>query len=78
MGELLGVEIKSDLEYVYKNVRELLNLVQAKDFEDLRPEIRGLVDKIAFKLEDIEGIIQKDIFNCDYLITQKQVEKSQL
>ncbi len=78
MGELLGVEIKSDLEYVYKNIRELLNLTQARDFEDLRPELRGLMDKIAFKLEDIEGIIQKDIFNCDYLITQRQVEKSQL
>lgn len=70
MAEILTTELKSDLENIYKITGDLLNLLETKNFENENREIRELMDLIKFRLMDIDGILQKDIFNCDYLITK--------
>ncbi len=70
MAEILSTELKSDLENIYKKTGDLLNLLETKDFEKESEEIKEMVSLIKFRLEDIEGTLQKDIYNCDYLITK--------
>lgn len=70
MSEILVVELKSDLESVYKIGGDLLNLLEEKDFKSESSEINELMGLIRFRLEDICGTLQKDIFNCDYLMTK--------
>jgi hypothetical protein len=70
MSEILVVELKSDLESVYKLGGDLLNLLEEKNFEHESIETRDLIGLIKFRLEDICGTLQKDIFNCDYLFTK--------
>lgn len=70
MAEVMVVELKSDLESVYKIGGDLLNLLVTKDFRNENRETREVIDLIKFRLEDICGTLQKDIFNCDYLLTK--------
>jgi hypothetical protein len=70
MAEILTTELKSDLENIYKTTGDLLNLLQAKNFDNEKEEIKELFSLIEFRLEDIGGTLQKDIYNCDYLITK--------
>jgi hypothetical protein len=70
MSEILVVELKSDLESVYKIGGDLLNLIEEKDFDNQSSETRELIGLIKFRLEDICGTLQKDIFDCDYLMTK--------
>jgi hypothetical protein len=70
MAEILSIELKSDLENIYKKTGDLLNLLETKDFDKESEEIKEIVSLIKFRLEDIEGTLQKDIYNCDYLITK--------
>jgi len=72
MAETISIELKSDLNNMYENAGELLNVLQAIDFKGESKEIQELMDQIMFKLEDICGTLQKDIYNCDYLITKIQ------
>ncbi len=70
MSEIMSTELKDDLEYVYKVTGDLLNHIESRRLRNESEEIRELVNLIRFKLEDIGGVLQKDIFNCDYLITK--------
>jgi hypothetical protein len=70
MTEILSTEFKSDLENIYKITGDLFNLLESKDFNDESEEIQELMSLIKFRLEDISGTLQKDIFNCDYLLTK--------
>jgi hypothetical protein len=70
MSEVLVVELKSDLESVYKIGGDLLNFLEDKDFKSKNTETRELIGLIKFRLEDMCGTLQKDIFNCDYLMTK--------
>lgn len=70
MPELISTELKGDLENIYKITGDLLNLLMTKDFGQESEEIRELMDLIKFSLEDIGGTLQKDIYQCDYLITK--------
>ncbi len=70
MAEILSTELKSDLENIYKITGDLLNILEAKDFDKESEEIKEMLSLIKFRLEDIEGTLQKDIYNCDYLITK--------
>lgn len=73
MAEIISTELKSDLENIYKTVGDLLNLLQTKDFEGENAEINELFSLVKFRLEDIEGTLQKDIYNCDYLLTKIRI-----
>ncbi len=70
MAEILSTELKSDLENIYKITGDLLNILETKDFDKESEEIKEMLSLIKFRLEDIEGTLQKDIYNCDYLITK--------
>jgi hypothetical protein len=70
VAEILSTELKSDLENIYKITGDLLNILEAKDFDKESEEIKEMLSLIKFRLEDIEGTLQKDIYNCDYLITK--------
>jgi hypothetical protein len=70
MNEIISTELKSDLENIYKTVGDLLNLLQTKDFEGHMTEANELFSLVKFRLADIEGTLQKDIYNCDYLLTK--------
>jgi hypothetical protein len=70
MTEILSTEFKSDLENIEKITGDLLNLLESKDFNNESEEIQELMSLIKFRLEDISGTLQKDIFNCDYLLTK--------
>jgi hypothetical protein len=70
MTEILSTEFKSDLENIYKITGDLFNLLESKDFNNESEEIQELMSLIKFRLEDISGTLQKDIFNCDYLLTK--------
>lgn len=69
---MVYTEIKNDLESVYKNTREMLTLLQSKTFDNENKEIRDLMELLKFKLKDIEGTVQKDIFTCDFLSTREK------
>jgi len=73
MSDIVTTELKSDLENIYKTTGDLLNYLELKDFEKESGDIRELIGFIKFRLEDIEGTLQKDIFNCDYLDTKTKV-----
>lgn len=70
MSEIISTELKSDLENMYKITGDLSNLIEAKNFNQESDEVRELIDHIKYKLEDVVGTLQKDIFNCDYLISK--------
>lgn len=70
MAEMLSTELKSDLENIYKITGDLLNLLETRNFETENEDVRELFSLIKFRLEDMEGTLQKDIYNCDYLITR--------
>ena len=76
MTEILNTEIKSDLQNIYKSTRELLNMLELLNVPEVEKteahQIHELLDLIRFRLADIEGTLQKDIFNCNYLMTKKQ------
>ena len=73
MAEILSTELKSDLEDVYRKAGNLLDVLEDRSFDREREDIRELMEVIRFRLEDICGTLQKDIFNCDYLITKYKV-----
>lgn len=73
MAETIVVELKSDLESVYKIGGDLLNLIMEKDLCKESMDIKDLIDLVKFRLEDICGTLQKDIFNCNYLITKDKL-----
>jgi hypothetical protein len=70
MAEILSTELKDDLEDIYKKTGDLLSLLESKSFENESSEVHELVELVKFRLQDITGTLQKDIYNCDYLITK--------
>ncbi len=70
MAEVLSTELKNDLENVYKTVEDLLNLLDTRDFGKENGDMREFISQVRFRLEDMEGTLQKDIYECDYLITK--------
>lgn len=70
MPEVLTTEIKSDLERIYKIAGDLLNSIELRYKEKDNEVGRELLEQARFKLMDITGTLQKDIFNCDYLVTK--------
>lgn len=75
MAEILIVELKSDLEDIYKKTGDLLNLLSVKETKAAGGETDELLGLVKTRLEDIGGTLQKDIFNCDYLITKGQIQQ---
>ena len=70
MPEVITTELKSDLERIYKQVGDILNAI---DSGGVSCEVSGPGGEpgwIKSALMDVEGTLQKDIFNCDYLITK--------
>ncbi len=70
MPEILSVELKRDLEGVYKTAGDLLNLLESKKFDNEGKETKELMEHVKKGLFEISGTLQKDIYNCDYLITK--------
>ncbi len=70
MPEVLTTEFKSDLERIYKITGDLLNRIEVRSNDEEHEAGRELLELVRFKLMDIAGTLQKDIFNCDYLVTK--------
>lgn len=70
MSEIITVELKSDLEGIYKIAGVLLNDLEMRNFSKDSEETRELIEYIKFKLMEIGGTLQKDIFNCDFILTK--------
>jgi hypothetical protein len=62
MAVILEAELQSDLEALYKIAGDLLNEIELYKFENC-----PLIELVKFRLEDISGTLQKDIFNLRYL-----------
>lgn len=76
MPEILTTELKSDLEYIYKVAGDLLNELDQRDWSKDSEDTRKMMEIVKFRLADIGGTLQKDIFNCDYLITKFRILKT--
>jgi hypothetical protein len=70
MPELLTTELKSDLERIYGLTGEILNALESGDIRCEAGRSDDTLERIKFNLMDIGGTLQKDIFNCDYIITK--------
>ncbi|MDP4179952.1 MAG: hypothetical protein Q8942_02545 [Bacillota bacterium] len=70
MSLIIGTELKSDLEHLYKITGDILTLIDMEADQLDEIDIQGY---IRLRLLDINGTLQKDIFNCDYLITKEQI-----
>lgn len=73
MIEIVGTELKSDLLTIYKNAGHLLDFLEVKDLECHDKDIKELLDVIKFRLHDITGTLQKDIFNIDCIISKTKM-----
>jgi hypothetical protein len=62
MAVILEAELQSDLEALYKITGDLLNEIEQHSYENC-----PLIDIVKFRLEDIGGTLQKDIFNLRYI-----------
>lgn len=62
MAAILEAELQSDLEAIYKIAGDLLNEIERQKFENC-----PMIDIVKFRLEDISGTLQKDIFNLRFI-----------
>lgn len=62
MAAILETELLSDLETLYKIAGDLLNDIEEQKFED-----NPLMETVKFRLEDISGTLQKDIFTLRHI-----------
>jgi hypothetical protein len=74
MSDPISVELKSDLTTIYKKAGDTLDYLQEKCFECENHEMKEVMELIKFRLEDMTGTLQKDIFNCDFLITMEKIK----
>jgi hypothetical protein len=70
MAENLTYELKSDLQNMYKIAGDMLNMLEKKNLVCENRDVRESIEEVKAELMDISGTLQKDIFNCDYLITK--------
>lgn len=70
MPELLATELKSDLERMYKITGDILNALESGGVSCMDGESGAMLERIKFSLMDIGGTLQKDIFNCDYILAK--------
>lgn len=70
MSIIVGTELKSDLEAMYKMTGEILTRM---DLDDMRLVDAEVMRQIRLKVLDMEAILQKDIFTCDYLISKGKI-----
>lgn len=73
MAIILETEIKSDLETIYKIAGDLLNEIQMQEVENCPPSIQQTLDLVKFRLEDIAGTLQKDIYTIGHLAMKTEV-----
>lgn len=69
MAVILEAELQSDLEALYKITGDLLNEIELRKFENC-----PLIDIVKFRLEDISGTLQKDIFNLRYISMKAKIQ----
>ncbi|MCR4434294.1 MAG: hypothetical protein QHH06_01805 [Clostridiales bacterium] len=73
MLEIIGTEIKSDLLNMYRTAGDLLNYLEVKDSTRRNEDSGELLEMVKSKLMDITGTLQKDIYNCDYILSKAKV-----
>ena len=74
MAIIITIELKSDLERMYKISGDLLNTVETEYAKTHSEATKSILESIRFGLMDIGGTLQKDIYNCDYIITQLRTQ----
>lgn len=72
MSEIIAFELKSDLEYVYKVTGDLLNELEGIYSEGNGSINNEMLERLRFGLVNTGAVLQKDIFNCDFIITKLQ------
>ncbi len=77
MAVILEAELQSDLETLYKIAGDLLNEIELQKVENCphieKVENCPLIDLVRFRLEDISGTLQKDIFNLRYISMKTKI-----
>lgn len=72
----ITIEVKSDLEYIYKLTGDLLNDIEAAE-TDHQGMSGKLIDRVKQCLADASTVIQKDIYNCDFIISGAAIREEQ-
>ncbi|HOV25046.1 MAG TPA: hypothetical protein PK566_01615 [Pseudobacteroides sp.] len=75
MSIILSTELKSDLEAMYKITGEILTQMDLEDGKSVDAEA---LRQIRHKVSDMEAIIQKDIFTCNYLTSKEKILRSMM
>ena len=74
-SKIVTAELKSDLESIYKVTGDLLNLLETSNLDSEKNETMEIIDLVKFRLRDIGGTLQKDIFHCGNLVTKDYMEE---
>lgn len=75
MAIIMATELQSDLETLYKIAGELLNEIEMKEVENCPQSAQSaqqMLELVKFRLEDMAGTLQKDIFNLRHIIMKMQ------
>lgn len=73
----IAIEVKSDLEYIYKLTGDLLNDIEAAETDHHHGMSGKLLDRVKQCLADTSTVIQKDIYNCDFIISGAAIKEEQ-
>ncbi|MDP4092028.1 MAG: hypothetical protein Q8920_01555 [Bacillota bacterium] len=58
---------------IYKKAGDLLDYLDERCVECSNIELKDIMETIKFRLMDITGTLQKDIYNCDYMISKEKL-----
>ena len=75
MAIIIATELQSDLETLYKIAGELLNEIEMKEVENCPQSAQSaqqMLELVKFRLEDMAGTLQKDIFTLSHIIMKMQ------
>ncbi len=77
MSEIIAIELKSDLEHVYKLTGDLLNEIETAGMDKNGNISCDMLERMRAVLMDTGAVLQKDIFNCDFIISSMKFRKPQ-
>lgn len=73
----IAIEVKRDLEYVYKLTGDLLNEIEMAEAGENRSMNNDLLGRVKQCLADTSTVMQKDIYNCDFIISGAVIRDAQ-
>lgn len=77
MPDYIAIEVKRDLEYVYKITGDLLNEIETAEAVEDEGNNNDLLGRVKQCLADTATVMQKDIYNCDFIISGTVIRDAQ-